>query len=52
LSILRQEYANILEREKRRRARNEKVMEALENIDRHTAVINAKTEHLKLMRVK
>jgi hypothetical protein len=51
LSNLRHEYGNILDRERRRKARNEKIMSGLENIERHTCVINAKTEHLKLMRV-
>jgi hypothetical protein len=51
LNDLRERYETFLEEEKQRRERNDRILEALERIESRAAILTAKSERLKLLRV-
>jgi cell division septum initiation protein DivIVA len=51
LNNLRERYEAFLEEEKQRRERNDRILQALNRIESRTAILTAKSERLKLLRV-
>lgn len=49
---LKDRYENFLEEEKRRLARNDKLLQTMEDIDYRASTLAAKTERLKLLKVR
>lgn len=51
LNNLRERYETFLEEEKQRRERNDRILQALDRIESRTAILTAKSERLKVLRV-
>jgi cell division septum initiation protein DivIVA len=51
LNNLRERYEAFLEEERQRRERNERILQALDRIESRTAMLTAKSERLRLLRV-
>jgi hypothetical protein len=51
LNDLRERYESFLEEEKQRRERNGRILQALDRIESRTAILTAKSERLRLLRV-
>jgi cell division septum initiation protein DivIVA len=51
LNVLRERYEAFLEEEKQRRERNDRILQALDRIQSRAAILTAKSERLRLLRV-
>ncbi|PSN52340.1 hypothetical protein C0J52_11419 [Blattella germanica] len=52
LNNLRERYENFLDEEKQRRERNDRILQTLDRIESRAAILTAKSERLRLLRVR